>query len=155
MKKKILFSLFLIALVAVTGCSSKNSASSKKLVCEMSGTVVEGTTVDSKYTVTYSGDYVNYVETVETVKSNDETILRTYKSTVETMYSPYDNVKYYDYDIKLAGDTLTSTTKINYAKIDTDEMIKVNSANSALIKDGKVALATIKEVYETMGATCK
>ena len=153
MKKTFLVAVMVCLLVVVTGC---NKGKTKTLTCTLSGTVMEGTTIDTKYTITYTGKYVDKVESVEKVKSNQPTILNAYKQTVEATYSPYKDIKYYDYDIKIDGDTLTSTATINYAKIDTDAMIKVNSSNSMLIKDGKVKVATIKEVYETqLGATCK
>ena len=153
MKKGLFISLLAILIVVVTGCGAKES--SKTLTCTMQGTVIEGTTINSTYKVTYTGDYVDLVESTETVKSDNETVLNTYKSTVEAMYSPYKDVKYYDYNIEVKDNTLTSTTKINYAKIDTKKMIEINSANSTMIKDGKVAVDTIKAVYEQMGATCK
>jgi len=154
MKKGILLSLLVLALVVVTGCGSSKEET-KVLTCTMSGTVVEGTTIDSTYKVTYTGDYVDLVESTETVTSDTEEILDAYKETVESMYSAYDDVKYYDYNVSLDGDTLTSTAKINYAKIDADAMIEVNSANSSLFTDGKVTLTAIETLYKAMGATCE
>ena len=153
MKKGFLISLLLILVVVVTGCGTKEEE--KILTCTMKGTVVEGTDINSTYKVTYKGDYVELVESTETVKSDNEQILSTYQKTVEAMYSPYKDVKYYDYKIDLKDGTLTSTATINYAKIDTDKMLEINSANSTFIKDGKVTVSAIKQIYEQMGATCK
>ena len=153
MKKGLLLSLLFVLVVVVTGCGSKESA--KILTCTMKGTVIEGTDIESTYKVTYTGKYVDLVESVETVKSDSQEILESYKETVEKMYSPYKDVKYYEYNIDLKDDTLTSKATINYAKIDTAKMLEINSANSTMIKDGKVAISTLKQVYENMGATCK
>ena len=71
------------------------------------------------------------------------------------MYSPYKNVEHYDYDVQISGDTLTSKTRIDYSQIDTNQMLEIDSANEALIHDGKVKINDIKLMYESLGATCK
>ena len=152
MKKGLLLSVVLLLVVVITGCGK---AGTKTMKCTMKGTILEGTTMKNEYKVTYTGKYVDMVESIETVTSDSQKVLDTYKTTIESMYSPYKDVKYYDYDITIEGDTLTSVAKINYAKIDTDAMIKVNSANKSLLKDGKLALKDLKDVYEQMGAECK
>ncbi len=152
MKKKILFGGLMVMLVAVTGCGKV----SKTMTCTMSGEVVKGTKINSEYKVTYTGKYVDLVESTETVDSDTKAILSTYQKTVESMYSPYKDLKYYDYDIKLNGNQLVTKVTINYAKIDTDKLVEINSAIGKLMKDGKVELDTLKEIYEKqMGATCK
>jgi hypothetical protein len=40
-------------------------------------------------------------------------------------------------------------------KIDTKKLIEIDSANSQLIKDGKVKISDVKSLYEQLGATCK
>lgn len=152
MKKRVLFAGLAVMLVAATGCGKE---SSKTMTCTMNGEVVKGTTINSEYKVTYTGKYVDLVESTETVKSDTKEILDTYKTTVTSMYSPYDDLKYYDVDIKSTDDALTTKVTINYAKIDTDKLVEINSATGKLLEDGKIALDTLKTVYEQMGATCK
>lgn len=151
MKKSILLSTFAIMLVMVTGCGK----TAKTLTCTLSGEVVAGTTIESEYKVTYTGKYVDLVESKEVVKSDTKEILDAYKQTVESMYEPFKDIKYYDYSVKLDGDTLTSTSTINYSKIDTQKMIEVNSAIGDIVKDGKLELSILQQSYEKMGATCK
>ena len=73
------------------------------------------------------------------------------------MYLVYKNVEHYYYDVTISGNTLTSITKIDYSKIDTDKMIEIDSANASLIKNGKIRLTDLRETYESssVGATCK
>ena len=151
MKKNILLVGLIIMLVVVTGCGK----SSKNLTCTMNGEVVKGTTISSEYKVTYTGKYVDLVESKEVVDSDTKQILDAYQQTVKAMYSPYDDLKYYDYDIKLTDKQLTTTVKINYAKIDTKKFVEINPAIGKVVKDGKAELDTLKAVYERMGATCK
>lgn len=154
MKKKFLLVTLLVMTLLVTGCNSK-SEETKVLTCSRTATVTEGVRMDLSYKVTYKGDYVEVIETLEKIISDDETILETYKTSVESMYSPYKGVEHYDYEVTVDGDTLTSKTKIDYSKIDTDKMIEIDSANATLIKDGKILVDDVQTMYETVGATCK
>ena len=74
---------------------------------------------------------------------------------VEDLYSPYKDVEYYEYNVDVTDNKLTSTVDINYAKVDTDKLLEIDSANGQLIKDGKISVDDIKSVYESLGATCK
>ena len=139
-----------ICLCLATGCGEKT----KKLVCTRKATQ-NGLDMDVKYEVDYKGKTVQNVKSVEKITSSSNTLLNTYKKTIETTYSPYKDIEHYNYDVKIDGDTLTSTTTINYEKIDTDKMIKGDSANGQLIKNGKVNIDDLKAAYESIGTTCK
>lgn len=149
MKKSLcIFGMFL--LVLVTGCSTTE----KTLVCTRT-TNQNNVKMDLNYTIEYSGKYVNKVKTTEKVESSSKELLETYKSSIESLYSPYKDIEHYNYNVTIKDDTLTSTTDIDYSKIDTDKLINVDSANKQLIKDGKVAVEDLKKTYESLGAECK
>lgn len=149
MKKSLcIFGMFL--LVLVTGCST----SEKTLVCTRT-TNQENLKMNLNYTVEYSGKYVNKVKTTEKLESSSKELLETYKNSIESLYSPYKDIDHYNYNVIIEDETLTSTTDIDYSKIDTDKLIKVDSANKQLIKDGKVAVEDLKKAYESLGAECK
>lgn len=152
MKKKILFGVLFAAALIATGCGKEET---KVLTCTRTATVTTGVKMDLKYKATYAGKYVKVIETEEKVIAENKNYLTTYKTSVEKIYEPYKDVKHYNYDVSISGDTLTSKTKIDYEKIDTDEMIKIDSANASLIKDGKVKIDDVKSLYESLGATCK
>lgn len=159
--------VLLVGLLVFTGCSDNNdkkldkdsekgssvqeNKDAKVLRCTKTGEVTTGVEADLTYEVTYTGSYVDKVHTVEKLTSDNEQYLNQYKTLVEAGYSPYKDIKYYDYDIKVKNGMLTSTVDINYAKIDTDKMIEIDSNNSLLIKDGKVKLSDIQEMYEQLG----
>lgn len=156
-----------------TGCSDKNDNnldkdSDKKgsvqeekevktLRCTKKGAVTNATGVeaDLTYEVTYKGLYVEKVHTVEKLITDNEEYLNEYKRLVEEGYENYKDVKYYDYDITIKDGVLTSTVDIDYAKIDTDKMIEIDSNNAALIKDGKIKIADMKTLYQQIGAVCE
>jgi len=150
MKRGIFLSLLLVLMLTVTGCGSK----SKTMTCTRTGTITKGTTFDYKYVVKYSGDYVDEINITEKVESDNSTYLETLKDTVEAIYAPYDGIKYHEYDVKIDGDKLISHRNINYKKIDTDKLIEADSTNKALIKDGKVKLSDVKDIYKALEFKC-
>ena len=77
------------------------------------------------------------------------------KAQIESLYSPYNDIEYYEYNVKIEDNKLTSTVDINYEKVDTDKLLEIDSANGQLIKDGKIKVNDIKSVYESLGAICE
>lgn len=152
MKRKYLFlAVTMLVVFLVTGCSSSEE---KTMTCTRTMNQ-SGMKTNLNYKVTYSGDYVNRVQSEESIETDDTTTLNTYKEQIEKIYTPYKDVKYYTYNVTIDGNKLVSTVDINYAKIDTKKLIEIDSANSQLINDGKVKLSSVKSLYEQLGATCK
>ena len=108
-----------------------------------------------KYNISYDGDYVTRIKSIETVETDSQDILDSYKTQIESIYSPYSDVDYYEYNVKVEDNKLTSTVDINYEKVDTDKLLEIDSANGQLIKDGKIKVNDIKSVYESLGAICE
>ena len=139
-------------LLLVTGCGNNNSIESMTCTRTMNQ---NGIKTSLKYNIKYKEDYVTRVKIVETVETTDSDILNTYKEQIESLYSPYKDIEYYDYNVAIADNKLTSTVDINYEKVDTDKLLEIDSANEQLIKNGKINIDDIKSVYESLGATCK
>lgn len=154
MRKRVLFSLVLTVLLTITGCNA-NSEQEKVLTCTRTATISDGIKMDLNYKATYKGEYVQLVETTEKIITDNTAYLEAYKSSVENLYSPYKKIEHYNYNVEIKDNTLISTTKIDYSKIDTNKLIEIDSANESLIKDGKIKIDDIKSLYESMGATCK
>lgn len=150
MKKIIMVVVACVALLLVTGCGSTQ----KTMKCTRTLNQ-NGAAFDLQYEVTYTGSNVDVVKSTETITSDDAELLETYQTTVEKQYEPYKDIEHYDYSISIDGNVLTSTTNIDYTKIDTSKMIEVDSANAQIIKDGKVKLDTIKSLYSQLGITCE
>jgi uncharacterized lipoprotein YehR (DUF1307 family) len=152
MKRKYLFlAVTMLVVFLVTGCSSSEE---KTMTCTRTMNQ-SGMKTNLNYKVTYSDDYVNRVQSEESIETSDTTTLNTYKEQIEKIYTPYKDIKYYTYNVTIDGNKLVSTVDINYAKIDTKKLIEIDSANSQLINDGKVKLSSVKSLYEQLGATCK
>ena len=79
----------------------------------------------------------------------------TYNVSYKNGYDKYNDIKYYDNNIKIEGNQLISKTVVNYEKIDTDKLIEIDKNNATAIEDGKVKVSTLKSAYEQLDATCK
>ena len=155
MKKKfkiwqVVLGVFILFLV--TGCGNSDNTSSMTCTRTMDQNNIK---TSLKYNVEYKDDYVSRVKSVETVETDRSDILNTYKDQIESLYSPYQDVDYYEYNVEINNNKLTSTVDINYEKVDTDRLLEIDSANGQLIKDGKIKVADIKSVYESLGAICE
>ncbi len=162
-KSKILSIMVIFVFVLfISGCGKTDDTENKTddsgvttVTCTKNATIAEG--IESKFNCqyTYKDGYVQEVHTVEELTSDNENYLNTYKSLLEDAYEPYQAVKYYEYDIQLDGNTLKTEVKIDYANVNTDELIAIDTSNASLIKDGKVKEEDLRSLYETGGATCK
>lgn len=150
MKKIIVLGVAL--LILMTGCGMSEE---KKMVCTRTANM-NGVKLDFRYEVTYQGNNVNKVETTEKVESDSKETLNTYQETVENLYSNFDNIKHYKYNVEINGNTLISTTDIDYTKIDMDELLEIDSSVQQLLNDNnKIDLDKITQVYESTGAVCE
>lgn len=152
MKKIKYLLLVLVMTFLITGCQSEET--SKTMVC--SRTInQDAISMDLKYTVTYKGKYVEKVESIEKITTDDTTVLDAYKQAVETTYQPYSKIDNYSYDVKVDGNTLISTVMADYTKIDYKKMLEVDTANQQIFTDdGKVKLETIESFYTKLGTNC-
>lgn len=126
----------------------------KTMKCHASKTQ-SGAEFDLSYFADYEGSYVTNIRSNERITSDDSTALEMYKKSIEQNYAPFDEVEYYNYSVKIDGDTLISTTDIDYSKIDTNKVIAIDPSSSSLIKNGKININNLKKAYESIGATCE
>ena len=121
----------------------------------MSSYPTEGITLRSTYTAQYKNNIVTELETVEQVIAEDEDNLETYKDRIDELYNGYQGLDHYENKTTIEDNTLTSTTTIDYSKVDTDKLIEIDSGNAKLIKDGKVNIDDLQDMYRQNGCNCK
>ncbi len=160
--KKFLFVVACVSVLLLTGCGSEAEkgnkptpdAGIKKMVCTRTANQ-NGMEMDLKYTVSYKDNYVTTVESHETIKIEDKDILDVYKKSLEETIENYKGIEHYDTDLKVDGNVITSTTKIDYTKIDVDKLIERDSSLKLLIKDGKINIEDMENVYNQIGVICE
>ena len=149
--KEVLVGLMVMGTILFTGCGAE-----EEKVMKCSRTINQSSIkMNLSYNVTYKGDYVTKVESTEEVTTNDEETLEMYKTQIESATSSFKDIEYYDHEVAIKGDTLTSKITIDYEKIDTDELIEIDSSMKQLIKDGKVSVEDIESLYNQLGITCE
>lgn len=152
MRKRFLYlSLFIFSLFLLGGCESQRNG--KVMIC--SAKAKQGNIdMDLHYEVTFNSEYVKTVKTVEKLTCSDDKTLDGYKKTIDDIYKKYDGVDYYTYQAEIKDNTLTSQVFIDYEHVDIDKILSLSEDSEHLIKNGKIKLSDIKEVYENVGASC-
>ena len=74
---------------------------------------------------------------------------------IDELYSGYQDIEYYENKTKIKGNTLTSTTLIDYNKVNTDKLIEIDNGNASVIKNGKVEINNLEKLYKQNGCNCK
>ncbi len=149
--------LLLLSILSLTGCGQTQKTFEgpvKTMLCESSATQGD-VKIKIHYEVTYQGEDVTYVKTKQVLTSTNTAVLEGYEKAIRDMYKKFDGIDDYNYEVKKEDQTLTSTVSIDYKKVDTDKLLKADDSGYQLIKNGKIKLEDIKEVYESVGATCK
>lgn len=149
--KKILVAIMIMGTVLFTGCGAE-----KEKTMKCSRTINQASIkMNLTYDVTYKGDYVTKIESNEEITTEDESTLELYKTQLESTTTSFKDIEYYDHEVKIDGNTLTSTITIDYEKIDTDKLIEIDSSMKQLIKDGKISVVDIESLYGQLGVTCE
>ena len=169
MNKKIF--LFFILLMTLTGCKTnqddefefisfdKNLYNTKGLdtiTCRRDTTTEDGSTVDIQYKVYYGEEKnVEILTSYEKVTSSSSEVLDQYQEAYDSIYSVYDDLKYYDHETKRDKNSVTSVTYINYGKIDMDKLMKIEGTeDNVKVIDGKIKLDDWKEFARKYGTEC-
>ncbi|MBE6152121.1 MAG: DUF1307 domain-containing protein [Firmicutes bacterium] len=155
--KKILgiVSCLLFVIFLVSGCGTEEE---KTLSCALyRKDVVSNYELNSTYEIYYTGDVVNRVETVEVVSSSDESIIDLFETTLNSTYeSMNDAYGGYDFTVTKEAGKVTATTKIDYTKLDLEQLIKDDSSMKSIVNnDNQITVDGIKKLYEQTGAECK
>lgn len=157
--------LFLLSLLfLLTGCGEETKEDVIQEVpkqatvhCELSSRdVINDYETTAEYTIYYTGDYVDKVDTVETIISDSTEILDTMEAYINTTYDSMNNAYGgYTYEVKKEDGKVISNVEIDYTEMDLDSYVTDQPLMANYVKDGKFLLDGIVEIYEATGATCE
>ncbi len=150
MKKAFLF-IIISTCLFLTGCDVMKDGT---MTCTRKESK-SGISLDLSYTVDYADGFVTKISSSEKITADDSSVLDLYKEKIEEQFEPYKDVEYYNYDVSIKDNTLSSKTIIEYDKIDTSKMIEIDSNNGQLIKNGKISIKTLKSYYESLNISCE
>lgn len=138
----------------VVGCDS--TANYEMITCNKKANLSDSsTTADLEYKIYYDKDYVMKTISTEKITSNNEEVLKEYETSYKDVFKKYKDIKYYDNTVTRKENTVTSTTIINYAKVDSKKIIKIEGKDGNIFTDnGKVKLDTLLKLYKKYGSSC-
>ncbi len=155
MKKILKLSVVMLLALVLVGCGAKED---KVLKCTLKqNDVVNGYSAESIYEITTDGKIVKNVVSTEIVTSSDESILKTFETTLKNSYGKM-NETYggYDNNIKIENGKLTSVTKIDYTKLDIKKLVEDQpTMKNATNSSNQLTLEGIQAIYKALGATCE
>lgn len=164
MKKKLFLLVPAFALV-LTGCGSDSNnekeaddnSVAKKVTCTLSSSDAEnGYSLDSTYIINYKDNYVESVNTTETVTSENEQILSYFEETLNASYEQA-NETYggYTFTVKNEDGKVVSQVTIDYTKMNLEQFIEDQPTIKDYTENNKITVSGLKSMYTQMGATCK
>jgi len=152
MKKIIL--LVPTLLLLLTGCGKEESG---VINCTSSSRdVVNGYELKTEYKINYTGDYVNSVNTVETVTSENQEILDYLETYVKTTYDAL-NEEYggYTYEVTNENGQVSANVTIDYNQMNLEQFVTDQPTLKPYVEEGKMLVDGIMVLYESLGATCE
>lgn len=155
MKKNLNILLIIITIILMSGCALDGK---KVTECTLnSDQVANGYTMSSSYKISSSNDIVTKIKIEQVVKSQSKSILDYQEKSLKDQYkSLNDTYGGYKYSIKKDSDKVTAKVTVDYKKVDLNQYIKDNSEMKEYINDNNMlTLDGAKEIYESVGATCK
>ena len=156
MRKYFKMLVLVIAVVLITGCTN-NDKEIVKTCTSTTNDVANGYKLESTYKIYAKGDIVEKVETIETITSEDETILDYFEETLEDTYEATNEVYGgYTNEVENENGKVVSKTTIDYTKMNMEQYIKDNTVMKNYVNsDNEILLEGIITIYESLGATCK
>lgn len=155
--KKIVCGLIVLGgmTLLLSGCGKETA---QTMTCTLTQKdVVNQYELDATYVVNYKNDLVTDVETTEIVTSDDTTVLDSFEQQLKQIYQAMqDNYGGYDINIQNDGQKVTSIVKIDYQKLNFDQLIEDNSAMKNYVNDNnQLTLEGIKTMYQSQGISCE
>lgn len=156
--KKILKSCLVIAMVIMlAGCSSVKEEE-KTIACTLhKNDVINNYELNSTYEVKTKGEVVTNVTSTEVVSSNSADILSYFEETLNSTYKTMnDTYGGYDVNITNADGKVTSVAKIDYSKLNIEQLVKDDPSMKNAVNDkNELTVTGIKSMYSAMGITCE
>ena len=152
MNKKYLLLLF-FSILLLTGCN-KEVITKCELTSDQS---LNGYNIYTKYDIYSEKELVNKVIIKQKISSKNKTILSHYEKQLNELYKN-NNANYGGYSSKIINKDgkITSTTTIDYNKMDLKKYVKDNPAMRKYINNkNQVTLSNMIKMYELTGTKCE
>ena len=155
-----ILSLAIVLTLICTGCEEEKKVAKESnynvLHCTRKSTTQDNLTTSLKYSIYYDNLYVTKTVSVEKVTSSSDDLLEKYKTAYENVFANYKGIPYYNNTVEKVGDTVTSTTIIDYEHLDYKKILEIEGEDGNIFEsDGKVKKKTLVSLYKKYGAKCE
>ena len=160
MRKVIVILILIIGLFIFSGCEKKTVVTNDKyagrgtLNCTREGEL-EGGEVSFKYVLDYKDGNILSLHSVEKVVSDDKQLLDEYEKAYKNIFKAYKWLKYYENEIIRDDTSVTSDTIIDYKRIDTEALLKIEASSDNIIEDGVAKVDKWMTLAKKFGTTCE
>lgn len=163
MKNRIIL-ILVISLLVLTGCNKNkvvvngekiNTGNMNHKHCTRSASAGDGITTDLQYEVYYTDDILNVLESTEKIITNDSSTLDEYENAYKNINKNYEGLEYYDTTVERTNNSVLRHTTINYDKIDTDKLLKIEGTEYNIIENGKAKYKLWFDLAKKFGAKCE
>lgn len=144
------FLCLILVIIVCSACRKKDITE-----CVYNGNLEEGINVSYKYKITSDNGDITFLNSEEVITFLNTSDAKSFKDMMMKTYEPYQNLKYYNFKITLKGSTVTRTADVNYAKVDMKKLEEISGDDGITIKNGKIKLDDMVDVYKKIGAICK
>lgn len=155
-QNKIIYLLVAVFITLIlTGCEDKEIKGLKLVNCTRKAESMNNAEAVLQYKIYHDGTYIKKTISTEKIVSTNRSILEEYKTAYENVFKSYKDIEYYNNNITTTSDSVTSTTTINYDKVDYKKILEIEGEDGNIFtNDGKVKLKTLIDMYKKYGATC-
>ena len=149
MKKGLKFLVVLPIVFLTAGCGAEKKEVVNHCVLTSTSTT-QGYSVNSTYDVYSKNNVVSKVVTEEVVESDNESVLSYFEKSQNETYGGTTN------KVTNENGKVTSSTTIDYSKMDLDKFVKSNTALSSYVNDkNQLTKDGVISLYESLGAKCE
>ena len=156
MKNGLKFLVVLPIVFLTAGCGAEKKEVVNHCVLTSTSTT-QGYSVNSTYDVYSKNNVVSKVVTEEVVESDNESVLSYFEKYLKETYES-QNETYGGTTNKVTNENgkVTSSTTIDYSKMDLDKFVKSNTALSSYVNDkNQLTKDGVISLYESLGAKCE
>lgn len=131
-----------------------NVKGSGELQCSRGGNAINGLTAEFNYYLVYKKGILVSLHSIEKVSGDDQDALDQYEEAYKKIKKNYENIKYYDTNVIRDKKSVTNDININYAKVDTVKIMKIEGNNIYNDKN-QPTLKKWLDLAKKAGVTCR
>lgn len=156
MKKSKIILVLIISVFLIVGCNKKDNSNNESgsMSCKKEVNAPDGVKPTLTYDLTYKNGEIITLHSIEGIESDRKDKLDEYETAYRNINNNYKGLKYYNSKVTRTDNSVIRETTINYEKIDTTKLLKIEGEEDNIIENGKATLKKWKEICKKFGTVC-